>query len=159
MLFGCWFTVNTISQLWLCSWWPQDAPLPFPSPPFINTAQFPTFNRDANLDATFARTTASFLTSQPGDTQLSSTLLHCRTVYDIFSVLFVLFHGARLGGRRESTRPPLRGEKQTPMWTPWFCPCPLPGRFSLWCILALGNIDLNALFFDLNQLLPVYLYR
>lgn len=37
--------------------------------------------------------------------------------------------------------------------------CLLPGRFSLWCILALGNIDLNALCFDLNQLLPVYLYR
>lgn len=54
---------------------------------------------------------------------------------------------------------PLRGEKQKPTWPPGVCPCPFPGHYSLWCILALGNIDLNALCFDLNQLLPVYLYR
>lgn len=63
------------------------------------------------------------------------------------------------GGRMVLTLSPPQGDLQKPTWMPGVCPRPLPGRLSLWYILALGNIDLNALCFDLNQLLPVYLYR
>lgn len=175
MLFGCWFTVNTISQLWLCSWWPKPPTPshtphpPYPPPPSRSypswTHRLPTFNREANLvcpppsyvPPTFFyrhnERLALFLTGR------HSAIIHSHVVRHLLSPLWcMLFHGAQQG-RLVLIRPPLQREKQTPKWAPGVCPCPLPGRFSLWCILALGNIDLNALCFDLNQLLPVYLYR
>lgn len=108
MLFGCWFTVNTISQLWLCSWWPK-------TPRYPTTISFPTHHNFPNsLHLTGTPTLAVhhlrmyhrdfFLSSQwafgfprlfvwdpvfsQGNTQPSSTLSHCRPMYDIFLVLF-----------------------------------------------------------------------
>lgn len=162
MLFGCWFTVNTISQLWLCSWWPKPPTPSHPHPSWPH--QLPTFNRDTDLicpppslvpPTFFYRHTMSCVSH--GETLSHHPLSH--VVRHLLSPVWcVPFHGARWG-RPVFTCPPPQAEKQTPKWTPGVYPCPLPGRFSLWCILALGNIDLNALCFDLNQLLPVYLYR
>lgn len=176
MLFGCWFTVNTISQLWLCSWWSKTPSFPTPVSfqPIINSPT-PNLNSKANLSCphTYVLPTFSIVTMS---IWLSSALcfrprfltgktLHHHPHYHVVepcmaSVLFSVccFMEPNRGRLVLACSPP-QGEMQKPIWTPGVCPCPLPGRLSLWCILALGNIDLNALCFDLNQLLPVYLYR
>lgn len=137
-------------------------PAKFPLPPIMNS---PNFYRDFScvpplfLPSTFLHrqnehlaTRASYfetLCFSQGYIQSSSTHSHLGvTIYDTFFVPFGVCCFLELKVRSRHQCRHLESVL-----------CPLPGRFSLWYILALGNIDLNALCFDLNQFLPVYLYR
>lgn len=148
--------------------------LPFPFPPIINSLPH-TLNSEANLNCphTYVLPTFSIvimsiwlfsaLCFRPRF-PMGKTLRHHPHYHVVEPCMASVLFGVCCfmepdGGRLVLACSPPQGEMQKPIRTPGVCPYPLPGRLSLWCILALGNIDLNALCFDLNQLLPAYLYR
>lgn len=162
MSFGCWFTVNSVFHLWLCSWWPTNSsyvtpisfltqtPLLWTSPP--HPYVFYCHGRLAYLSSLFFSPRFSYGGEHFAvilTLTLSSHVWHR-------SCLVCAGWFVEPGRRRLFWLVVLiRVRCKNPMWTLGVCPCPFPGHLSLWCILALGNIDLNALCFDLNQLLPV----